>query len=181
MLADKLDCVGGERLHRLRRQRTSQLRVQKDAGIPGDPRREVKAYLPVLGSVGETDDMDYKHNVYVPDGRGKIAWPPIDGGKFSSPWSSSWHTGVPTSMLLLPEHVKYRRHDHRVTPLQKGLEEKGATCAVFELQRATNFIVDKDGTFPIMRALPRCEYKNDKNVDVKASKIIVWLTGRLLP
>ena len=37
--------------------------MQKDAGIEGDPSKCGK-FLPVLEK-GETDDMDYKHNVYV--------------------------------------------------------------------------------------------------------------------
>lgn len=38
---------------------------QKDARHEGDPEQRWEKFLPVLEKKGETDDMDYKHNVYV--------------------------------------------------------------------------------------------------------------------
>ena len=73
--------------------------------------------------------------------------------------------------MLLPEHG-IGDMTTVLTPLQKGLEEKGAT---YKLNlRATNFIVDAEGT-PI--GVRFHDEKNDGIVDIKASKIIVATGG----
>ena len=59
-----------------------------------------------------------------------------------------------------------------LTPLQKGLEQKGAT---YKLNlRATNFIVDGEGA-PI--GVRFNDEKNNKTVDIRAKKIIVATGG----
>ncbi|RDB64662.1 FAD-binding dehydrogenase [Gordonibacter sp. 28C] len=169
MLADKLDRVGGESFIACGVMNVSGSKMQKDAGIPGDPEEKWQAYLPVLEKKGETDDMDYKHNVYVyqTEWADRVA---ADYGGVFQPLEAYKDTGAPTSMLL-PEHG-IGDMTTVLTPLQKGLEAKGAT---YKLNlRATNFIVDKDGT-PV--GVRFHDEKNDRNVDVKASKIIVATGG----
>lgn len=65
MLVDKLDRVGGESFIACGVMNVVGSKMQKDAGIEGDPEQMWEKFLPVLEKKGETDDMDYKHNVYV--------------------------------------------------------------------------------------------------------------------
>ena len=77
MLVDKLDRVGGESFIACGVMNVVGSKMQKDAGIEGDPEQMWEKFLPVLEKKGETDDMDYKHNVYVyPKPNGRTAWPP---------------------------------------------------------------------------------------------------------
>lgn len=169
MLVDKLERVGGESFIACGVMNVSGSKMQKDAGIEGDPEEKWKAYAPVLEKQGQTDDMEYKHHVYVYQTEWADRVAADYGGKFQ-PLADYKDTGAPTSMLL-PEHG-IGDMTSVLTPLQKGLEEKGAT---YKLNlRATNFIVDAEGT-PI--GVRFHDEKNDGTVDIKASKIIVATGG----
>ena len=169
MLVDKLDRVGGESFIACGVMNVSGSKMQKDAGIAGDPEEKWKAYEPVLEKKGETDDMEYKHKVYVyqTEWADRVA---ADYGGVFQPLADYKDTGAPTSMLL-PEHG-IGDMTTVLTPLQKGLEQKGAT---YKLNlRATSFIVDAEGT-PI--GVRFNDEKNNRPVDVKAKKIIVATGG----
>ena len=169
MLVDKLDRVGGESFIACGVMNVSGSKVQKAAGIEGDPEEKWQKYLPVLEKKGETDDMDYKHNVYVYQTEWADRVADDYGAKFQ-PLEAYKDTGAPTSMLL-PEHG-IGDMTTVLSPLQKGLEQKGAT---FKLNlRATNFIVDAAGD-PI--GVRFNDEKNGRSYDIKAKKIIVATGG----
>lgn len=65
MLTDKLDRVGGESFISCGVMNVSGSKMQLDAGIPGDLEEKWAKYQPVLEKRGGTDDMEYKHQVYV--------------------------------------------------------------------------------------------------------------------
>mgnify|MGYP000355652770 FL=1 len=140
MLVDKLDRVGGESFIACGVMNVVGSKMQKDAGIEGDPEQMWEKFLPVLEKKGETDDMDYKHNVYVyqTEWANRVA---ADYGSVFQPITDYMNTGAPTSMLLPGNGIGDMQAV--LTPLQKGLEQKGAT---YKLNlRATNFIVDGEG------------------------------------
>jgi len=169
MLVDKLERVGGESFIACGVMNVTGSKMQKDAGIEGDPEEKWKAYQPVLEKKGETDDMEYKHNVYVyqTEWADRVA---TDYGAVFQPITDYMDTGAPTSMLLPGNGIGDMTQV--LTPLQKGLEEKGAT---YKLNlRATNFIVDDEGT-PI--GVRFNDEKNDKPVDIRAKKIVVATGG----
>ena len=169
MLVDKLDRVGGESFIACGVMNVAGSKMQKDAGIEGDPETKWQAYAPILEKKGETDDMDYKHNVYLyqTEWADRVA---TDYGAVFQPIPDYMHTGAPTSMLLPGNGIGDMQAV--LTPLQKGLEKKGAT---YKLNlRATNFIVDGEGT-PI--GVRFNDEKNNKPVDIKAQKIIVATGG----
>ncbi|WP_417351436.1 FAD-dependent oxidoreductase [Gordonibacter pamelaeae] len=169
MLVDKLDRVGGESFIACGVMNVAGSKMQKDAGIEGDPETKWQAYAPILEKKGETDDMDYKHNVYLyqTEWADRVA---TDYGAVFQPITDYMDTGAPTSMLLPGNGIGDMQAV--LTPLQKGLEKKGAT---YKLNlRATNFIVDGEGT-PI--GVRFNDEKNNKPVDIKAQKIIVATGG----
>ena len=171
MLVDKLDRVGGESFIACGVMNVVGSKMQKDAGIEGDPEQMWEKFLPVLEKKGETDDMDYKHNVYVyqTEWANRVA---ADYGSVFQPITDYMNTGAPTSMLLPGNGIGDMQAV--LTPLQKGLEEKGAT---YKLNlRATNFIVDGEGA-PI--GVRFNDEKNNKTVDIRAKKIIVATGGFL--
>ena len=169
MLVDKLDRVGGESFIACGVMNVVGSKMQKDAGIEGDPEQMWEKFLPVLEKKGETDDMDYKHNVYVyqTEWANRVA---ADYGSVFQPITDYMNTGAPTSMLLPGNGIGDMQAV--LTPLQKGLEQKGAT---YKLNlRATNFIVDGEGA-PI--GVRFNDEKNNKTVDIRAKKIIVATGG----
>ena len=169
MLVDKLERVGGESFIACGVMNVAGSKMQKEAGIEGDPETKWQAYQPVLEKKGETDDMDYKHNVYVyqTEWADRVA---SDYDAVFQPITDYMNTGAPTSMLLPGNGIGDMQAV--LTPLQKGLEQKGAT---YKLSlRATNFIVDGDGS-PI--GVRFNDEKNNKTVDIKAQKIIVATGG----
>lgn len=169
MLVDKLDRVGGESFITCGVMNVVGSKMQKDAGIEGDPEQMWEKFLPVLEKKGETDDMDYKHNVYVyqTEWANRVA---ADYGSVFQPITDYMNTGAPTSMLLPGNGIGDMQAV--LTPLQKGLEQKGAT---YKLNlRATNFIVDGEGA-PI--GVRFNDEKNNKTVDIRAKKIIVATGG----
>ena len=171
MLVDKLDRVGGESFIACGVMNVVGSKMQKDAGIEGDPAQMWEKFLPVLEKKGETDDMDYKHNVYVyqTEWANRVA---ADYGSVFQPITDYMNTGAPTSMLLPGNGIGDMQAV--LTPLQKGLEQKGAT---YKLNlRATNFIVDGEGA-PI--GVRFNDEKNNKTVDIRAKKIIVATGGFL--
>ena len=171
MLVDKLDRVGGESFIACGVMNVVGSKMQKDAGIEGDPEQMWEKFLPVLEKKGETDDMDYKHNVYVyqTEWANRVA---ADYGSVFQPITDYMNTGAPTSMLLPGNGIGDMQAV--LTPLQKGLEQKGAT---YKLNlRATNFIVDGEGA-PI--GVRFNDEKNNKTVDIRAKKIIVATGGFL--
>jgi len=124
MLVDKLDRVGGESFIACGVMNVVGSKMQKDAGIEGDPEQMWEKFLPVLEKKGETDDMDYKHNVYVyqTEWANRVA---ADYGSVFQPITDYMNTGAPTSMLLPGNGIGDMQAV--LTPLQKGLEQKGAT------------------------------------------------------
>ena len=68
--------------------------------------------------------MDYKHNVYVyqTEWANRVA---ADYGSVFQPITDYMNTGAPTSMLLPGNGIGDMQAV--LTPLQKGLEQKGAT------------------------------------------------------
>ncbi|BAK45640.1 hypothetical protein EGYY_26390 [Eggerthella sp. YY7918] len=169
ILADKLERVGGESFIACGVMNVSGSKMQKEAGIEGDPEEKWQKYVPVLEKKGETDDMDYKHNVYIyqTEWADRVAQ---DYGAVFQPITDYMNTGAPTSMLLPGNGIGDMTQV--LTPLQEGLEAKGAT---YKLNlRATNFIVDGEGT-PI--GVRFNDEKNNKPVDIKAQKIIVATGG----
>lgn len=100
---------------------------------------------------------------------GRTAWPPTTVPVFQ-PITDYMNTGAPTSMLLPGNGIGDMQAV--LAPLQKGLEQKGAT---YKLNlRATNFIVDGEGA-PI--GVRFNDEKNNKTVDIRAKKIIVATGG----
>lgn len=169
MLADKLERVGGESFIACGVMNVAGSKMQKEAGIEGDPESKWAKYQPVLEKKGQTDDMDYKHNVYVyqTEWADRVA---ADYGAVFQPITDYMNTGAPTSMLLPGNGIGDMTQV--LTPLQKGLEQKGAT---YKLNlRATNFIVDAEGA-PI--GVRFNDEKNGKPVDIQAKKIIVATGG----
>lgn len=169
MLVDKLERVGGESFIACGVMNVAGSKMQKDAGIPGDPEEKWQKFLPILEKKGETDDMDYKHDVYLcqTEWADRVA---ADYGAVFQPITDYMNTGAPTSMLLPGNGIGDMQAV--LTPLQKGLEQKGAT---YKLNlRATNFIVDGKGA-PI--GVRFNDEKNGKTVDIKAKKIIVATGG----
>ncbi|RNL44113.1 FAD-dependent oxidoreductase [Paraeggerthella hongkongensis] len=169
MLVDKLERVGGESFIACGVMNVAGSKMQKDAGIPGDPEEKWQKFLPILEKKGETDDMDYKHDVYLcqTEWADRVA---ADYGAVFQPITDYMNTGAPTSMLLPGNGIGDMQAV--LTPLQKGLEQKGAT---YKLNlRATNFIVDGEGA-PI--GVRFNDEKNGKTVDIKAKKIIVATGG----
>ena len=59
MLVGNLDRVGGESFIACGVMNVAGSKMQKDAGIEGDPETKWQAYAPILEKQGETDDMDY--------------------------------------------------------------------------------------------------------------------------
>ena len=120
MLVDKLERVGGESFIACGVMNVSGSKMQKDAGIEGDPEEKWKAYQPVLEKKGETDDMEYKHRVYVyqTEWADRVA---ADYGAVFQPITDYMNTGAPTSMLLPGNGIGDMTQV--LTPLQKGLEE----------------------------------------------------------
>ncbi|MEG0376521.1 MAG: FAD-binding protein, partial [Raoultibacter sp.] len=102
MLVDKLERIGGESFISCGVMNVSGSKMQKDAGIAGDPEEKWQKYAPVLEKAGETDDMDYKHSVYIyqTEWADRIAQ---DYGAVFQPITDYMNTGAPTSMLL-PQH-----------------------------------------------------------------------------
>ncbi|MEG0791503.1 MAG: FAD-dependent oxidoreductase [Gordonibacter sp.] len=169
MLVDKLDRIGGESFIACGVMNVSGSVMHQEAGIPGTAEEKWAKYAPVLEKAGETDDLEYKKNVYLCQTEWADRVYQDYGAKFQ-PLAEYKDTGAPTSMLL-PEHG-IGDMTTVLTPLQKGLEEKGAT---YKLNlRATNFIVNKDGN-PI--GVRFNDEKNSKTVDIKAQKIIVATGG----
>ncbi len=169
MLVDKLDHIGGESFIACGVMNVSGSVMQKDAGIPGTVEEKWEKYAPVIEKAGETDDMEYKKNVYLYQTEWANRVYQDYGAKFQ-PLADYKDTGAPTSMLL-PEHG-IGDMTTVLTPLQKGLEQKGAA---FKLNlRALNFIVDKDGN-PI--GVRFSDEKNNRPVDIKAKAIIVATGG----
>lgn len=169
MLVDKLERVGGESFIACGVMNVVGSKMQKDAGLETDPETNWQKFLPVLEKKGQTDDMDYKHNVYVyqTEWADRVA---ADYGAVFQPITDYMNTGAPTSMLLPGNGIGDMQAV--LTPLQKGLEKKGAT---YKLNlRATNFIVDGEGA-PI--GVRFNDEKNGKTVDIKAKKIIVATGG----
>ena len=169
MLVDKLERVGGESFIACGVMNVVGSKMQKDAGLEVDPETNWQKFLPILEKKGETDDMDYKHNVYVyqTEWADRVA---ADYGAVFQPITDYMGTGAPTSMLLPGNGIGDMQAV--LTPLQKGLEKKGAT---YKLNlRATNFIVDGEGA-PI--GVRFNDEKNGKTVDIKAKKIIVATGG----
>ncbi|MEG1397496.1 MAG: FAD-dependent oxidoreductase [Raoultibacter sp.] len=168
-LVDKLERIGGESFIACGVMNVSGSKMQKDAGIQGDPEEKWKKYQPVLEKAGETDDMEYKHQVYI----NQTAWADrvvADYGAEFQPITDYMNTGALTSMLLPKNGIGDMATV--LTPLQKGLEGKGAN---FKLNlRATNFIVDDKGT-PI--GVRFNDEKKGGVVDFKAKKIIVATGG----
>ena len=97
MLVDKLDRVGGESFIACGVMNVVGSKMQKDAGIEGDPEQMWEKFLPVLEKKGETDDMDYKHNVYVyqTEWANRVA---ADYGSVFQPITDYMDTGAPTSI-----------------------------------------------------------------------------------
>ncbi len=124
MLVDKLDRVGGESFIACGVMNVAGSKMQKDAGIEGDPETKWQAYAPILEKKGETDDMDYKHNVYLyqTEWADRVA---TDYGAVFQPITDYMDTGAPTSMLLPGNGIGDMQAV--LTPLQRALEEKGAT------------------------------------------------------
>lgn len=169
MLVDKLDRIGGESFISCGVMNVSGSKMQQDVGIPGTVEEKWEKYAPILEKGGEVDDMEYKKNVYIYQTEWANRIAADYGGKFQ-PLTDYKDTGAPTSMLL-PEHG-IGDMTTVLTPLQKGLEQKGAT---YKLNlRAMNFIVDKDGNAIGVRFN---DEKNNKPVDIKASKIVVATGG----
>lgn len=169
MLVDKLERIGGESFISCGVMNVSGSKMQKDAGIAGDPEEKWQKYAPVLEKAGETDDMDYKHAVYIyqTEWADRISQ---DYGAVFQPITDYMNTGAPTSMLL-PQHG-IGDMTTVLTPLQKGLEQKGAT---YKLNlRATDFILDADNT-PI--GVRFSDAKQGSPVDIKAKKIIIATGG----
>ncbi|MEG2948302.1 MAG: FAD-dependent oxidoreductase [Raoultibacter sp.] len=169
MLVDKLERIGGESFIACGVMNVSGSKMQKDAGIEGDPEEKWKKYQPVLEKAGQTDDMEYKHQVYVnqTEWANRVA---ADYGAEFQPITDYMKTGAPTSMLLPKNGIGDMTTV--LTPLQKGLEKKGVT---FKLSlRATNFIVDAQGA-PI--GVRFNDEKKGGSVDIKAKKIIVATGG----
>ena len=169
MLVDKLERVGGESFIACGVMNVVGSKMQKDAGLDVDPEANWEKFVPVLEKKGETDDMDYKHDVYVyqTEWADRVA---ADYGAVFQPITDYKDTGAPTSMLLPGNGIGDMQAV--LTPLQKGLEQKGAT---YKLNlRATNFIVDAEGA-PI--GVRFNDEKNNKPVDIKAQKIIVATGG----
>ena len=169
MLVDKLERVGGESFISCGVMNVVGSKVQKEAGIEGDPEAMWEKFLPVLEKQGKTDDWDYRHDVYV----SQTEWADrvyTDYGSVFQPLSDYKDTGAPTSMLLPGNGIGDMQAV--LTPLQKGLEQKGAT---YKLNlRAKSFIVDAEGA-PI--GVRFNDEKNNKTVDIKAQKIIVATGG----
>lgn len=169
MLADKRDTYGGESFMACGVMNVSGSEMQKRAGIEGSVEEKWEKYAPVLEKKGETDDMEYKKNVYL----GQTEWAnrvETDYGAQFQPLEAYKDTGAPTSMLLPLNGIGDMTSV--LTPLINGLQDKGATV---ELNRkATNFIVDSEGTVIGVRFV---DSKTDKIIDVKAKKIVLATGG----
>ena len=76
--------------------------------IEGDPEQMWEKFLPVLEKKGETDDMDYKHNVYVyqTEWANRVA---ADYGSVFQPITDYMNTGAPTSMPVSYTHLGHFR------------------------------------------------------------------------
>ena len=169
MLVDKLDRIGGESFIACGVMNVSGSVMHQEAGIPGTAEEKWAKYAPVLEKAGNTDDMEYKKNVYLYQTEWANRVYQDYSAKFQ-PLTDYKDTGAPVSMLL-PQHG-IGDMTTVLTPLQKGLEEKGAT---YKLNlRAMNFIVDTDGN-PI--GVRFNDEKNSKTVDIKAQKIIIATGG----
>ncbi|WP_303202400.1 FAD-dependent oxidoreductase [Raoultibacter timonensis] len=169
MLADKLERVGGESFISCGVMNVVGSNMQKDAGIDGDPEANWEKYLPVLEQAGETDDLDFKHNVYVYQTEWANRVNSDYGGEFQ-PLDDYKDTGAPTSMLLPKNGIGDMASV--LTPLQKGLESKGASYKLNHT--AKSFIVDAQGT-PIGVRFE--DGKSGKTIDIKAKRIIVATGG----
>lgn len=168
-LADKLERIGGESFISCGVMNVTGSTMQKDAGIEGDPEASWEKYLPVLEKQGETDDLDYKHDVYVYQTEWADRVSADYGGEFQ-PLGDYKDTGAPTSMLLPKNGIGDMASV--LTPLQKGLESKGATYKLNHT--AKNFIVDGEGN-PIGVRFE--DSKTGSTVDIKAKKIIIATGG----
>lgn len=169
MLADKRDTYGGESFMACGVMNITGSKHQLDAGIEGDPAAMWEKYAPVLEQKGETDDMEYKKNVYLyqTEWADRVA---ADYGSVFQPMEDYMNTGAPTSMMLPGRGLGDM--SAVLTPLVDGLEERGA---VLELNRkATNFIVNSEGVVIGVRFI---DMTNDKTIDVKAKKIIIATGG----
>lgn len=169
MLADKRDTYGGESFMACGVMNVAGSQHQKKAGVEGDPVASWEKYAPVIEKKGETDDMEYKKNVYLK----QTEWADrveADYGAQFQPLEDYMNTGAPTSMLL-PQHG-IGDMTTVLTPLIEGLQDKGATV---ELNRkATNFIIDADGNPTGVRFV---DQSNGKIIDVKAKKIVLATGG----
>ncbi|MFR4802626.1 MAG: FAD-binding protein [Eggerthellaceae bacterium] len=168
MLADKRDTYGGESFMACGVMNVSGSEMQKRAGIEGSVEEKWEKYAPVLEKKGETDDMEYKKNVYL----GQTEWAnrvEADYGAQFQPLEAYKDTGAPTSMLLPLNGIGDMTSV--LTPLINGLQDKGATV---ELNRkATNFIVDSEGpSLAFASSTPR-----PTKLDVKAKKIVLATGG----
>lgn len=169
MLADKLERVGGESFISCGVMNVNGAKMQKDVGIEGDPVASWEKYLPVIEKSGNTDDIEYKKNVYLYQTEWADRVSADYGGEFQ-PITDYKDTGAPASMLLPKNGIGDMASV--LTPLQKGLEQKGATYKLNH--RATNFIVDGEGN-PIGVRFE--DSKTGKLVDIKAKKIIIATGG----
>lgn len=168
-LADKLSRVGGESFISCGVMNITGSQFQKEAGIDGDPEKNWEQYKSYFEGLGTVEDLDYKHDVYVTG----TEWADRvrkDYGAVFQPLEDYKDTGAPTSMLL-PEHG-IGDMTTVLTPLQKGLEAKGATYKLS--YKATNFIVDSAGDPIGVRFLDTAK---NKTVDFKAKKIIIATGG----
>ena len=169
MLVDKLERVGGESFIACGVMNVSNSVMQKEVGLEADMEKKWEAYKPVLEKAGTTEDFDYRHTLYL----SQTEWADrvyTDYKAVFQPISDYMKTGAPTSMLLPGNGIGDMQAV--LTPLQKGLQDKGAT---FKLNlRATNFIVDKDGS-PI--GVRFNDEKKNTPVDIKAKKIIIATGG----
>lgn len=169
MLADKCNTYGGESFMACGVMNVTGSDIQKRAGIEGDPEAAWEKYAPIIEKKGETDDMEYRKNIYLT----QTEWAnrvEADYGAVFQPLEDYMNTGAPTSMLLPGKGLGDMTAV--LTPLVNGLQEKGATL---ELNRkATNFIVNGEGTVVGVRFV---DPGKGKTTDVKAKKIIVATGG----
>ena len=169
MLADKRDTYGGESFMACGVMNVAGSDAQKRAGVESDPEAMWEKYAPIIEKKGETDDMEYKKNIYLT----QTEWAnrvEADYGAQFQPVEDYKDTGAPTSMLLPLNGIGDMTSV--LTPLVNGLQEKGATL---ELNRkATNFIVNADGAVTGVRFV---DPTTDKITDVKAKKVVIATGG----
>lgn len=169
VLADKLDRVGGESFISCGVMNVTGSQMQLDAGIEGDPEANWEMYQPFYEEMGTVQDMDYKKDVFL-TGTEWANRVMADYGSEFQPLEDYKDTGAPTSMLLPKNGIGDMTTV--LSPLQKGLEDRGATYKLN--MNATNFIVDEQGTPIGVRFI---DGQTDKIVDYKAKKIIVATGG----